>query len=127
MNKYIVSHHTVTRYPSLPVTLTPTSACVCVRWGGGGEANGCLCRGSGFGLQEFEEQFVHGHAAVLLDAAEVLDGAGGRLAEEGEGHDQFAGPAGVLRVVGGLVVLQGPVEDVLESLNRLRVLNLHGV
>lgn len=81
--------------------------------------DGCLCSGSGFGLQQFEEQFVHGHPAVLFDAAEVLDGTCGRLAEEREGHDQFAGPPGVLWVVGGLVVLQGPVKDVLESLNCL--------
>lgn len=61
--------------------------------------------GSGFGLEQFEEQFVHGHAAVLFDAAEVLDGTSGRLTEEREGHDQFAGPPRVLRVVGDLVVL----------------------
>lgn len=83
--------------------------------------------GSGFGLQQFKEQFVHGHAAVLLDAAEVLDGASGRLTEEGEVHDQFAGTPRVLRVVGGLVILEGPVKDVLESLNCRRVLDLHGV
>ncbi|TNN61597.1 hypothetical protein EYF80_028209 [Liparis tanakae] len=79
------------------------------------------------GCGGFEEQFVHGHAAVLLDAAEVLHGASRRLAEEGEGHDQLAGPPGVLRVVGALVLLKGPVEDVLQPLDRLRVLDLHGV
>lgn len=70
---------------------------------------------------------MHGHAAVLFDAAEVLDGPSRRLAEEGEGHDQLAGPPGVLRAAAGLVLLKGPVEDVLESLYRLRVLDLHGV
>lgn len=48
---------------------------------------------------------MHGHAAVLFDAAEVLDGASGRLTEEREGHDQFAGAPRVLWVVGALVVL----------------------
>lgn len=60
---------------------------------------------SHFGLQELEEQFVHRHAAVLFDAAEVLDRTGSRLTEEREGHDQFAGPPGVLWVVGDFVVL----------------------
>lgn len=60
---------------------------------------------SGFGLQKFKEQFVHRHAAVLFDAAEVLDGAGGCLAEERQGHDQLAGSPRVVRVVGDLIVL----------------------
>lgn len=60
---------------------------------------------SGFGLQEFEEQFVHRHAAVLLDAAEVLDGSSSCLTQKREGHDQFAGPPRVAGVAGGLVVL----------------------
>ena len=107
MDKYMASHPTVTRYPSLGRSLSVL--------------------GSGFGLQQFEEQFVHRHAAILFDAAEVLDGTGGRLTEEGQGHDQFAGAARVLWVVAALVVLEGPVEDVLESLNCLWVLDLHGV
>lgn len=67
--------------------------------------NGCLCSGSGFGLQQFEEQFVHRHTAVLFDAAEVLDSTSSCLTEEREGHDQFAGPPRILWVVGDLVVL----------------------
>lgn len=82
---------------------------------------------SGLGLQELQEEFVHGHTAVLFDAAEVLDGPSRRLTQEREGHDEFAGPPGVLRVVAGLVVLEGTVEDVLESLDCLQVFNLHGV
>lgn len=70
---------------------------------------------------------MHRHAAVLLDAAEVLHCAGGCLTEEREGHDQFAGSTGVLRVAGDFEVLQGPVKNVLESLNCLRVFDLHGV
>lgn len=70
---------------------------------------------------------MHGHAAVLFDAAEVLDGPSRRLTQQREGHDEFAGPPGVLWVVAGLVVLQGTVENVLESLDRLQVFNLHGV
>lgn len=70
---------------------------------------------------------MHGHPSVLFDAAEVLDGTGGRLTQEREGHDQFAGPARVVWVVGGLVVLQRPMQDVLEPLHRLQVLDLHGV
>lgn len=84
-------------------------------------------RGSGFGLQQFEEQFVHGHPSVLFDAAEVLDGPRRRLTEKREGHDQLAGPPEVLGVAGGFVVLQGPVKNILESLNSLCILNLHGV
>lgn len=75
--------------------------------------------GSGFGLQKFEEQFVHRHAAVLFDAAEVLDRTGSCLTEEREGHDQFAGSPRVVWVVGDFIVLQGPVKNVLESLNCL--------
>lgn len=82
---------------------------------------------SGLGLQELQEEFVHGHTAVLFDAAEVLDSPSRRLTQEREGHDEFAGPPGVLRVVAGLVVLQGTVEDVLKSLDCLQVLDLHGV
>lgn len=70
---------------------------------------------------------MHRHAAVLFDAAEVLYGTSSRLTEEREGHDEFAGPPRVLWMVGGLIVLEGPVKDVLESLNCLRVFNLHGV
>lgn len=108
------SDPTMTRYPSLPLILTSVA-------GGEDEANlVSVSRSlSGFGLQQFKEQFVHRHAAVLFDAAEVLHGSGGRLTQEGEGHDQFAGPPRVLWVVGGLVVLKGPVEDVLQSLNCL--------
>lgn len=84
-------------------------------------------RGSGFGLQQFEEQFVHGHPSVLFDAAEVLDGPRRRLTEKREGHDQLAGPPGVLGVAGGFVVLQGPVKNILESLDSLGILNLHGI
>lgn len=62
---------------------------------------------------------MHRDAAVLFDAAEVLHGTSSCLTEEREGHDQFAGPPRVFWVVGGFVVLQGPVEDVLESLNCL--------
>ncbi|TNN67177.1 hypothetical protein EYF80_022594 [Liparis tanakae] len=58
---------------------------------------------------------------------EVLHGFGGGLAEEGEGHEQLAGPAGVLLVLGRLVVLQGLVEHVLELLHRVHVFNMHGV
>lgn len=83
--------------------------------------------GSGFSFQQFQEQFVHGHPSVLLDAAEVLDGPRRRLTEKREGHDQLAGPPGVLGVAGALIVLQGPVKNILESLNGLCVLDLHGV
>lgn len=62
---------------------------------------------------------MHGHTAVLFDAAEVLDRPRGRLTEERQGHDQFAGAPSVIRVVGGFVVLEGTVENVLESLDCL--------
>lgn len=70
---------------------------------------------------------MHGHTAVLFNAAEMLDGPSRRLTQEREGHDEFAGPPGVLWVVAKLVVLQGAVENVLESLDRLQVFDLHGV
>lgn len=73
----MVSNPTITRYLSLPVT----------HCGGSGSSLGQSELGSGLGLQQFEEQFVHGHTAVLFDAAEVLDSASGRLTEEREGHD----------------------------------------
>lgn len=60
---------------------------------------------SGFSLQQFKEQFVHRHAAVLFDAAEVLHSTSSRLTEERKGHDQFASSPRVLWVVGDLVVL----------------------
>lgn len=70
---------------------------------------------------------MHWDFAVLLDAVEVLHGLGGRLAEQGEGHEQLARPTGILLVLGGLVVLQGLVKHVLELLHRLHVLDVHGV
>lgn len=70
---------------------------------------------------------MHGHTAVLLDAAEVLHSPGGRLPEQGQGHDELACPPRVLRVLGTLVVLQGPMEHILETLDCLHILYLHGV
>ena len=82
---------------------------------------------SDLGLEHLQEQFVHGHLALHLDAVEVLHGLGGRLAEEGEGHEQLSCPPRVLLVLGRLIVLQGLVESVLELLNSLHVLYVHGV
>ncbi|KAF3832460.1 hypothetical protein F7725_026125 [Dissostichus mawsoni] len=76
---------------------------------------------SDLGFQQLQEQFVHWDFAVLLDAVEVLHGLGGGLAEQGEGHEQLARPAGVLLVLGGLVVLQGLVEHILELLHCVHV------
>lgn len=93
---------------------------------------GACCRGrreaeSDLGLQQLQEEFVHRDFAVLLDAVEVLHGLGRRLPEQGQGHEQLAGPARVLAVLAGLVVLQGLVQHVLELLNGLHVLYMHGV
>lgn len=82
---------------------------------------------SDLGLQQLQEEFVHWDFAVLLDAVEVLHSFGGGLAEEGEGHEQLAGPAGILLVLGSLVVLQGLVEHILELLHCIHVFNMHGV
>lgn len=92
-----------------------------------GGADPSPVRRSDLGLQQFEEEFVHGHPSVLLDAAEVLDGPRRRLTEERQRHDQLASPPGVLGVLGALMVLEGLVKNILESLDRLRVLDLHGV
>lgn len=84
-------------------------------------------RASSLGLEHFQEEFVHRHFSLHLDAVEVLHGLGGRLAEEGEGHEQLSCPPRVLLVLGRLIVLQGLVESVLELLNSLHVLYVHGV
>lgn len=68
---------------------------------------------------------MHGHATIPFNAAEVLHGSGGRLPQQRKAHDQLAGPPRVLRVAGRLVVLQGPLEDVLEVLDRLRVFDVY--
>lgn len=87
-------------YFSEPLPVTPSAST------GGAEpsVSAPVCP-SDFGLQQFEEQFVHRHPPVLFDAAEVLDSPRRRLTEKREGHDQLAGPPGVLGVVGGFVVL----------------------
>lgn len=82
---------------------------------------------SDLGFQQLQEEFVHWDFAVLLDAVEVLHGLGGRLAEQGEGHEQLARPAGILLVLGSLVVLQGLVEHILELLHCVHIFNVHGV
>lgn len=62
---------------------------------------------------------MHRHTTVLLDAAEVLDGTSSCLTEKWKGHDHFARSPRILRVVDGLVVLQGSVKDILEPLHCL--------
>lgn len=82
---------------------------------------------SDLGFQQLQEEFVHWDFAVLLDAVEVLHSLGRGLAEQGEGHEQLARPAGILLVLGSLVVLQGLVEHILELLHCIHIFNVHGV
>lgn len=113
MDKCVVSLYHC--YPFLPLLLI----LICSQDG--------VVSGSGLGLQQFKEQFVHRHTAVLFDAAEVLDGTRCRLTQERESHDEFAGTPWVLWMLGGLVILEGSMEDILESLYCLGILNVHGV
>ncbi|TNN36009.1 hypothetical protein EYF80_053827 [Liparis tanakae] len=82
---------------------------------------------SDLGLEHLQEEFVHGHLSLHLDAVKVLHGLGGRLPQEGQRHEQLARPPRVLLVLAALVVLQGLVQGVLQLLHRLHVLYVHGV
>lgn len=82
---------------------------------------------SSLGLQHLEEEFVHGDFALHLDAIKVLHGLGGCLPEQRQGHQQLACPPRVLRMLGALKVLQSLVEGILEPLDGLDVLYVHGV
>lgn len=70
---------------------------------------------------------MHGDFALHLDAIKVLHGLGGGLPEQRQGHEQLACPPGVLRMLGALKVLQSLVEGILEPLDGLDVLYVHGV
>ena len=93
--------------------------CVCV-------SQLCVCVSqvccSDLGIQHLQQQFVHGHASRQVEATEGVDGRLGGLAEQGEGHQQTPRPVGLRRPMGDLVVLQGLVEVVLETLHRLGTL-----
>lgn len=82
---------------------------------------------SDLGLQHLQEQFVHGHLALHLDAVKVLHSLSGRLPQQGQRHEQFASPSRVLLMLAALEVLQGLVESILQLLDRLHVLYVHGV
>ncbi|KAL0165132.1 hypothetical protein M9458_040885, partial [Cirrhinus mrigala] len=77
------------------------------------------------GLQQFEEEFVHGDASVLLDAAEVPHGFGRGLAEERKGHNEFPRPSRVFPVMDTLIIQKSFMERVLQTLNGLHVLYMH--
>lgn len=70
---------------------------------------------------------MHGDFALHFDAIKVLHGLGGGLSEQRQGHEQLACPPRVLRMLGALKVLQGLVEGILEPLDGLDVLYVHGV
>lgn len=82
---------------------------------------------SDLGLQHLQEEFVHGHLALQLDAVEVLHGLGGRLPQQGQRQQQLARPPRLRVALAQLVVLQGLVQQVLQLLDRLQVLDVHGV
>ena len=70
---------------------------------------------------------MHWDLALHFDAVEVLNRLGGGLTEQRQGHEELACPPRVLRVLGALKVLQGLVERILEPLDGLDILYVHGV
>lgn len=70
---------------------------------------------------------MHGDFALHFDAVEVLNGLGGSLTEQRQGHEQLACPPGVLWVLGTLKILQGLMKRILEPLDSLDILYVHGV
>ena len=82
---------------------------------------------SDLGLQHLQEEFVHGHLALQFDAVEVLYRLGGRLPEQGQRQQQLARPPRLLVALAQLVVLQRLVQQVLQLLDRLQILDVHGI
>lgn len=72
---------------------------------------------SGLGLQHLQQQLVEGDAAAAVQLQEVLHGVLGRLPQQGEGHQQAAGPPPL--PAGPRLLLQGLVKPVLEALDRV--------
>lgn len=70
---------------------------------------------------------MHGDFALHFDAVEVLNRLSSGLTEQRQGHQQLACSSGVLWMLGGLVVLQGLVQRILEPLDGLYVLYMHGI
>lgn len=70
---------------------------------------------------------MHGDFALHFDTIKVLHSLGGGLSEQRQRHQQLACPPRVLRMLGALKVLQSLMEGILEPLDGLDVLYVHGV
>lgn len=70
---------------------------------------------------------MHGDFALQLEAVEMVEDAGGCLAEQGQREEEASGTAGLLRTSRCFVFQQRLVEHVPEPLDGRHVFNMHRV
>lgn len=82
------------------------------------------CPSLDLGVQHLQEEFVHGDVALRVQPAEAAYGAVGRLSQQRQRHEEPPGAMRLGRPLAALVLLQGLVERVLETLHGVCALHV---